>query len=177
MAHRLDWCPATPQRSLVVLGLLAIGCVPNSADRPGRNSPPVHASRQTSSVSKAPTSSDSQSAPHYRLPTNYGDGVSRVRELRDLLRAGWQANEHDQVHEPLHELAPLLRELPRLLDKEDLPTVERTEAQLAIHELFRMFGQIDSKLHSGFGSSYDELAEQIDAAIEKLQPKPGPRDS
>jgi len=153
---------------------LSIGCVPSPSDGPGKSMPSPHAGRHTEPVA-APATNHENATPAYTLPTNYDDGVRRVRELREILRVGWQEDDHDKVHEPLHELAPLLRELPKLLDKQDWTDDDRAEAQRAIHELFRMFGQIDAKLHSGFGASYEDVADVIDVEIDKLQPKQGPR--
>lgn len=153
---------------LFVAPLLA-GCF--SGDSPTPRPPRVDVGRTTDvgSPEQGPASPQPARTPTYELPKTYEAGVRRVVELRDRLRAGWRGDEHDEVHEPLHELGPLLRELPKLLDGEDLPEAERAKRVRAIHALYEMFGLIDSKLHSGFGATYDDLEEEIDRRVGDLR--------
>lgn len=97
-------------------------------------------------------------------------------ELSEQVRAAFEAEDHEAAHPPLHALAPLLRELPRLADQESFDEAERLEIHRALGELFVIFGEIDERLHGGLGASYEDRAERIDAAIRRLQPQFGPRD-
>lgn len=108
------------------------------------------------------------------LPPNYRQGVERVRELRDTIRAALAAERYDDADPPLHELAALLRAMPRLADRESFVDEERRQITRALDDLFHMFAQVDARLHGGFGVSYDRLADDIDVAIERLAPRAGP---
>lgn len=106
-------------------------------------------------------------------PETYAEGVGMLVELRDTVRDAFAKEDIDTAHGPLHDVGHLLEDLPKLAEKHD-PLPDKEEVKQATDELFDLFTKVDEKLHGEEGTTYAEVSDKIDAAIERLKKTLGP---
>ena len=94
--------------------------------------------------------------------------VTEVISLRNTIRDGFAAGDIDAAHDPLHEVGFRLEDIPELAKKAQLDSAQQGEVDTAVEKLLDAFGNVDKTLHGGEGSTYEEEAEAIDAAVLEL---------
>jgi hypothetical protein len=106
---------------------------------------------------------------HGEHPETYADAVATLDELRTDVKDAFAANDLEKADGPVHEFGHVLEELPALAEKASLTQVEQDEIKTAVEDLFDCFGRIDDRIHSGKGATYEEVSEEIDAALATLR--------
>lgn len=101
----------------------------------------------------------------------YAAALRKIDSLRSAIKDAFAAKDLDKADAPVHEVGHLLEKLPALASKEKLSAEDQSAVKQAVDELFASFGKIDDKLHGGQGNTYEDVARQVDAAMETLQAK------
>jgi len=122
----------------------------------------------TEAPSHASASHGDEHDHEHDAPKSYGEAVASLAELRDTMRDAFAAQDDDKAHGPLHEVGHLLEHLPELAEKHS-PPIDSTAVKKDADELFDLFGKVDEKMHGAEGASYADVAERIDAGIDRLQ--------
>ncbi len=86
--------------------------------------------------------------------------------LRDSLKAG----DRDKGDEAVHEIGHVLDNIEHLAEHAELSAEQKADVKKDVEELFGHFDKIDQAFHGDKDQEvpYDEHAEAIDAAIERL---------
>ena len=109
---------------------------------------------------------------HEHLPETFAAAVEELVKERDTIRDAFAKNDAEAAHEPLHEVGHLLEAMPELAAKGPAPADAAVVKEVS-NELFELFGKVDEKLHGTEGSTYEEVAEKIDAGVKRLQEQAG----
>ncbi len=94
--------------------------------------------------------------------------VAEIVDLRNKIRDGFASGDVDAAHGPLHEVGDKLESLSKLAEKSSFREEDKQVIEEHINILFAAFGEVDKTLHGQDGSTYDEEADTIDAAMDKL---------
>jgi hypothetical protein len=100
---------------------------------------------------------------------SFADAVAQLGGLHAKIRDGFEKNDVDSAHGPLHDVGHLLEQIPALASKETQDAALLEEVKKQVDELFDLYGKVDEKLHGEKGVDYKDVAEKIDAAMEKLK--------
>ncbi|MFO0820232.1 MAG: hypothetical protein U1A77_19950 [Pirellulales bacterium] len=100
---------------------------------------------------------------------SFTDAVAQLGGLHAKIRDGFEKNDVDSAHGPLHDVGHLLEQIPALAGKETQDAAVLEEVKKQVDELFDLYGKVDEKLHGEKGADYKDVAEKIDAAMEKLK--------
>jgi len=84
------------------------------------------------------------------------------------MRDAFAAKNDEQAHEPLHEVGHLLKALPSLAEKHT-PPIDAKSVKQATKELFDLFAKVDEEMHGAEGALYTDVADKIDAGVDRLQ--------
>ena len=101
-------------------------------------------------------------------PVSFQEAVLEIVSLRDTIRDGFAADDVDAAHDPLHAVGARLTKLPQIAESADLDTDELILVGESVESLMDAFGAVDATLHGREGSTYDDEAGKIDAAIANL---------
>lgn len=104
---------------------------------------------------------------HGDVPETFAAAVEKLVHMRNQIRDGFAKDDVDSAHEPLHEVGHLLEHLAELAGKHT-PAIDAAAVKKDADELFELFGKVDEKLHGDEGAAYSDVAEKIDAAVERL---------
>ncbi|MEX2114942.1 MAG: hypothetical protein WD845_17245 [Pirellulales bacterium] len=106
---------------------------------------------------------------HHHAET-YAEAVAELETLRDTLRDSLKAGERDKGDVAVHEFGHVLDSLPKLAATAKLTVEQQADVKKDVEELFEHFEKIDEAFHGDKDQvvPYDEHAEKIDAAIERL---------
>ena len=107
---------------------------------------------------------------HATLET-FAEALKEVESLHAKIKEGFEADDIDAAHDPLHEIGHALEELPKLAGEESLSEEDQQQVKKSVDTLMDSYGAVDERLHADetVGKSYDEVSEQIDAAMAELQ--------
>ena len=103
-------------------------------------------------------------APSGNLPS-LQEAVAGIVALRDQIRDGFASDDLDAAHGPLHDIGDLLTQLQQISKGSELTKEQVNSLSVATDQLLDAFGAVDKTFHGGDGSTYEEEAETIDAAI------------
>lgn len=104
---------------------------------------------------------------HGDAPQNFAEAVEKLVSLHDQIRDGFAKDDVESAHGPLHDVGHLLEDLAKLAEKHT-PALDVAAVKKDADELFDLYGKVDEKLHGDEGSTYGEVAEKVDAAVERL---------
>ena len=99
----------------------------------------------------------------------FSEAVTLLGGLHASIRDGFEKNDIDSAHGPLHDVGHLLEQIPALAGKETQDAAVLDEVKKQVDELFDLYGKVDEKLHGEKGADYKDVAEKINAAMEKLK--------
>ena len=104
-------------------------------------------------------------------PESFAETLKEVEELRAEIQTAFAAGDLAKADGPVHAVGHLLEELPELAAKESLSEAEQHQVKQSIGRLMDSFAALDERVHGGDGTgkSYDEVAVQIDAALDDLK--------
>ena len=91
-----------------------------------------------------------------------------VETLKDKIRDSFAEGDIDAAHDPLHEIGNRLEDVSRLAADTTLSGDDVKSVETCVNELFAAFGEIDKTFHGEEGATYEEEAETIDNAMERL---------
>lgn len=100
---------------------------------------------------------------------NYADAISQLGAMHVKIRDAFGKKDVDTAHGPLHDIGHLLEQIPVLAGQETKDEARLAELKKVVDELFDHYGKVDEKLHGEEGATYEEVADKIDAAMEKLK--------
>ena len=105
---------------------------------------------------------------HEKHPETYAEAVGQLVSMDKTIRDAFAANDADTAHGPLHDIGHLLEEVTELAQKETMSEEQTAAVQQAVDSLFELYGAVDATMHGGEGKSYDEVKNDIDAALATL---------
>ena len=129
---------------------------------------PTQAPRHASATDTDEHDHEHEGESHDDTPKSYGEAVAGLAALRDTIRDAFAAKDDDKAHEPLHEVGHLLEYLPELAEKHS-PPIDSAAVKKDADELFDLFGKVDEKMHGAEGATYADVADKIDAGVDRLQ--------
>ena len=100
---------------------------------------------------------------------SFAGAVSRLDELYVTIRDAVAAGDDRTTHDALHAIAHALKEVEAELARASLEPADRQAAEEAVEELFAAYGALDAVFHGREGPAYEEVADEIDAAMETLR--------
>lgn len=101
-------------------------------------------------------------------PETIAEAVLELTALWDSIRGGFENNDEEAAHGPLHDVGHVLEKVVGLAEEEGISGEQLVAVTDAKESLLDAFGEIDKKLHGGEGATYDEVSGKIDAALKKL---------
>lgn len=101
-------------------------------------------------------------------PQSFSEAAEQLVVMKNKIRDGFATGDLDSAHGPLHEVGHLLENLSTLAQQADLPAEQLEAVKQANETLFGAFDNIDKTFHGGEGSTYDEEAEAIQAAMKVI---------
>jgi len=99
------------------------------------------------------------------MPATYAEAVEQLAGMVTRITAGLADDDVDSVHDELHDVGNALENVEQLAKKSE----QSEDSLAAVDQLFDAFGAIDEKLHGEPGKDYDEVKDDIDAAMKTLQ--------
>lgn len=105
-------------------------------------------------------------------PETYVDAVKAIKECRDDVQEAFAAGTPNECDHALHDAVEVLDGLEKLAKSAQLSDDDVKIVKTTAQDLFGHFASIHKGFHGGGeGSSYDDVAKNIDAAIEVLDTK------
>jgi hypothetical protein len=106
---------------------------------------------------------------HHHAET-YAEAVEELEGLRDTLRDSLKAGDREKGDAAVHEIGHVLDNLEGLAKRAELSAEKQVDVKKDVEALFVHFDKIDEAFHASDDQEvpYDEHAEDIDAAIERL---------
>ena len=101
-------------------------------------------------------------------PKTFSEAAEQLVAMKNTIREGFAAADIDSAHGPLHEVGNLLDNLAALAQQADITPQQLEAVEQAKETLFDAFGNIDKTLHGGEGSTYEDEAEVIQAAMQVI---------
>jgi hypothetical protein len=74
----------------------------------------------------------------------------------------------DTAHDPLHEVGPLLENLPKLAGQAGLNAEDLATAKAAITAMFEAYGQLDQAIHGDKEVDYESVRDKLDQGMADL---------
>ncbi len=102
-------------------------------------------------------------------PASLAEGVTELKENYEAIKTAFASGKLDDIHTPLHKVAPLLEALPKLADSADLSDEQATSAKEAISQMFDAYSQVDGALHDGKEADYSAVSDTLDQAMAALE--------
>jgi len=99
---------------------------------------------------------------------NYDDAVAELQELTEEIRAGFEKDDADAAHGPLHEVGHVLEIIDGFVKGSDLSDADKKSVRGAVDSLFDSFGAVDDKQHGLEGKDFKDVSDQIDTSIKVL---------
>lgn len=116
----------------------------------------------------APVVSQEPAQPAGETQKTFVESVTQVVELRNRIRDGFAADDIDAAHDPLHEVGDVLSSLAAVAENDNISGESLETVKTSVNTLMDAFGAVDKVLHGGEGSTYEEEADTIDAALKQL---------
>lgn len=101
-------------------------------------------------------------------PQTFSEAAEQLVAMKNIIRDGFAAGDIDSAHGPLHEVGQLLENMAALAQQADITPEQLEAVEQAKETLFDAFGNIDKTFHGGEGSTYEEEAEAIQAAMKVI---------
>ncbi|QGJ71642.1 Hypothetical protein PBC10988_33490 [Planctomycetales bacterium 10988] len=102
-------------------------------------------------------------------PENFKELVAEIEELNGEIKSGFEGDDHEAAHDPLHELGEFLEMLPAMADESDLSEDQKEAVKKAGNQLMYQFGEVDAKMHGGPGKDYADIEEAISEPLKTLK--------
>jgi hypothetical protein len=100
---------------------------------------------------------------------DFGGAIGQIEELAATIGDALAAGDMDTAHDPLHEIAHLLEDLPDLAQHAGLSDADQASVKAAANKLMDAYGAIDEQMHGEEGKSYDSVKDDIAAGLESLE--------
>ena len=100
---------------------------------------------------------------------NFDDAVAELAEMQENIKEGFAEDKAEEAEGSLHDVVHVLENLEKFIGESDMDDEVKTSLGEAIESLYSSYGAVDDKLHGIEGKDYDEVSEQIEAAIKTLQ--------
>ena len=107
----------------------------------------------------------------HKTADTYAAAVDEIERLRKSIKTGFDEKKLKEADEAVHEVGHVLETVTKLAAKASLSAEDQALVKKHVEDLFTAFGKIDEKLHGAVGSDYNEVAKEIEAAIEVLKSK------
>ncbi len=120
-------------------------------------------------VAKTATSHEEHVESEHPHADNYDDAVAELAEMQENIKEGFAEGKAEEAEGSLHDVVHVLENLEKFVRESDRDEEAKKSLEEAIETLFSSYGAIDDKLHGIEGKDYDEVSEQIEAAIKTLQ--------
>ena len=114
---------------------------------------------------------------HSDSPMSFKDSVSKLSEMNQVIKTSLASDDLDKAHGPLHEVGHVLEALATAAKNEKFSEADMATIKSAKEDLFDAFGEIDKTFHGGEGATYDEVANKITGAMNKLKSFAGMEES
>jgi len=102
-------------------------------------------------------------------PASFRDAIPRIIGYRDSIRGFIDAGEPHSTHVPLDELDFVLSWLPELAQESDIPRTSWEPINTTAQEIRELFNQVHARLDAEEDANYEEVSENVDRAISRLQ--------
>jgi hypothetical protein len=111
---------------------------------------------------------DQGDADGHQHADNYDDAVAELQELSDQIRTGFEQDDVDAAHGPLHEVGHVLENIDGFVKSSELSDEVKKPLTEAVETLFDSYGAIDDKQHGLEGKDFKDVSGQIDTAMQVL---------
>lgn len=165
--------------ALGLFGIVLIGCEPvPPAAPPKAPAKDAHAHDDHEHGDHAHDDHDHKDGDHKHddhadeaAPKTYAEAIEKIETLRKSIKDNFDADKLKEADTAVHEVGHILESVVKLSAKESLSPEDTETVKKSVETLFDQFGKIDDKLHGGMGSTYNDVAKEIEAAIAALQSK------
>jgi len=154
--------------SCVVFGLLLFGPIVSGCNK-------SEVPTKEASKAQAVTASADEfhpppiTAEDVERPASFRDAIPRIIGYRDSIRGFIDAGEPHSTHVPLDELDFVLSWLPELAQADNFPKTLWEPINITAQELRELFNKVHARLDAEEEANYEEISEDVDKAISRLQ--------
>ncbi len=116
---------------------------------------------------EAPKPADGADHADHPAPTTLSEAVNQLEKMRDEVKKAFEAGTPEVAHDALHDVGDVLTATQTMAGA--LAGDAKEAAKSATDALMDAFAKLDGGLHDGAEVAYDEVGEDIEAAIAKLK--------
>lgn len=119
----------------------------------------------TGCTSDGPPAAAEESAPAGQA---FAQAVADVAELTRKIRTGFESDDVDAAHGPLHDVGDRLKDVSELAVDSGLSESDQKRAEDSVNAMFEAFADVDKTLHGQEGATWEEVADTIEQALAEL---------
>jgi hypothetical protein len=98
-------------------------------------------------------------------PETFAEALAALVEQQTTIKEAFTSGDMEAAHGPLHEIGHTIDLLPELAEKEGVEGETLEGIKSASKSLFEAFQKLDDVMHGGEEIKYDDVAEEINAAL------------
>ena len=102
-------------------------------------------------------------------PESFTEAVADIEKHQKTIKEAFSNSKPEDAHDALHDIGHSIEALVELGKKQGIEAADLQTINKASEDLMMAFGAVDETLHGGKGKNYDEVAEQVDAAITSIK--------
>lgn len=109
---------------------------------------------------------------HGHRPDSLHEAVEHLTEIQKEIRSALESSDAEAAHEPLHEVAELLKAVPDIAAETDLPKEHWEAVKTASDRLFDAYAVIDKAFHAKDGdkqAAYEQVAGELTKALDEIR--------
>lgn len=152
----------------VGMGLISVGCSPRPTDAPPVTTDTTPATADTSPVTTDDLVHVEDGGADHKHAETYVEAVAMLTEYRDQIRDSFAKGDALAADPAVHEIGHTLEDVTALANSSSLSEEDQVAVGVAVEKLLDAYGAIDEKIHSNEEVKYDEVAGEIDSAMETL---------
>ena len=101
--------------------------------------------------------------------SEFKNSVVKLDDMNQVIKSSMESGDLDKAHGPLHDVGHVLESLSKAAQTEKFSEADMATINAAKDDLFDAFGEIDKTFHGKEGATYDEVANKIGVAMNKLK--------
>lgn len=122
---------------------------------------------QSSPSASRPAEGENAHGEHGQKPATLPATYQAIAETSEKIEAAFKAGTPEEAHNPLHEIAHLIKKLPDMAAKAGVQATD--EVQQATDQLMDAYGKLDGGMHGGEKVGWDDVQPEIDEAMQKFK--------
>lgn len=105
------------------------------------------------------------------VPKTFVEAVTQISSLNQKIKIALAEDDIKTADGPVHQLGHILEDVNEMAQEEGLAEGDIEEIKAAVETLFKTFGEVDERIHTGSGKRYSDVETEISQAIKTLEDK------